>query len=173
MEKKIFHDFDLTAFWKDSDYARKRYISEPLTDDLIAGIEQELGYKLPASYIELMHSQNGGIPVHNGFRTTEVTTWGGKHIEIAGILGLGRTKAYSVCGHSGSKFMIDDWGYPALGVYICTSPSAGHDMVLLDYSQCGKDGEPQVVHVDQESDYKVTFVAKDFETFVRGLTTLD
>jgi hypothetical protein len=42
-------------------------------------------------------------------------------------------------------------------------------MILLDYSKCGKDDEPEVVHVDQENDYKKTFLAKDFETFIKGL----
>lgn len=65
--------------------------------------------------------------------------------------------------------MIDEWGYPNTGVFICNCPSAGHDMIMLDYSKCGNDGEPEVVHVDQEWDYKKTFLAKDFETFIRGL----
>lgn len=80
-----------------------------------------------------------------------------------------KKQKYSVCGELGSQFMIDEWGYPADGIYICDCPSAGHDMILLDYSECGKNGEPQVVHVDQESDFKKTFLAKDFETFIRGL----
>jgi hypothetical protein len=64
-------------------------------------------------------------------------------------------------------------GYPAIGIYICDCPSAGHDMVLLDYSNCGKDGEPEVVHIDQEDDYKKIFLAKDFETFIKGLKDED
>jgi hypothetical protein len=40
---------------------------------------------------------------------------------------------------------------------------------MFDYSNCDKDEEPEVVHIDQESDYKKTFLAKDFETFIRGL----
>src|SRR5262249_26067346 len=35
--------------------------------------------------------------------------------------------------------------------------------------KCGPEGEPEVVHVDQESDYRITFLAKSFEAFVRGL----
>ena len=65
--------------------------------------------------------------------------------------------------------MIDEWGYPEIGVYICDCPSAGHDMIALDYRKCGKNGEPEVVHVDQESDYKITFLAVNFEQFIMSL----
>jgi hypothetical protein len=44
---------------------------------------------------------------------------------------------------------------------------------MLDYSTCGQNGEPEVLHVDQEWDYKKTFLAKDFETFIRGLVSSD
>lgn len=67
--------------------------------------------------------------------------------------------------------MIDEWGYPAIGVYFGDCPSAGHDMICLDYRKCGPDGKPEVVHVDQEWDYKITYLAKDFEAFIRGLTS--
>jgi formylmethanofuran dehydrogenase subunit B len=46
-------------------------------------------------------------------------------------------------------------------------------MIMLDYSKCGNDGEPEVVHVDQEDDYEITFLAKDFESFVKGLVNED
>ena len=42
-------------------------------------------------------------------------------------------------------------------------------MLCLDYRTCGKAGEPSVVHVDQEWDYKITLVAPTFEAFMRGL----
>jgi len=42
-------------------------------------------------------------------------------------------------------------------------------MLCLDYRDCGPLGEPIVVHVDQESDYEITFVATSFEAFVRAL----
>ena len=59
-----FEGFDFTGFWDDCDYALKAYVCDPPTDQLIAEIEQELGYKLPASYIWLMKQHNGGIPVY-------------------------------------------------------------------------------------------------------------
>ncbi|WP_376698704.1 SMI1/KNR4 family protein [Listeria immobilis] len=52
---------------------------------------------------------------------------------------------------------------------IADCPSAGHDMVFLDYRKCGKQGEPEVVHIDQEAGYKITWLAKDFESFIDGL----
>jgi len=169
----IFKDFDLSNFWDDSEYALREHVDQTPSDDLIASIEQELGFKLPASYIELMRLHNGGIPKNTCFPTSDSTSWADDHIAITAIMSIGREKTYSLCGELGSQFMIDDWGYPATGVYICDCPSAGHDMVMLDYSKCGKDGEPEVVHVDQESDYKKTFLAKDFETFIRGLVSED
>ena len=143
-----FEDFDLTDFWKQSEYATKNYVSEPPTNELIQSVEQELGYKLPASYIELMKNQNGGIPKNTAFPTAERTSWAEDHAAVSGILGIGRDKIYSLCGELGSQFMIDEWGYPEIGVYFGDCPSAGHDMICLDYRKNGKDGEPQVVHVD-------------------------
>ena len=49
-----FEGFDLTSFWDDSMYALKEYVSEVPSDELITSVENELGYKLPASYIWLM-----------------------------------------------------------------------------------------------------------------------
>ena len=65
--------------------------------------------------------------------------------------------------------MIEEWGYPDIGIAICDCPSAGHDMVFLDYRECGPHGEPGVVHIDQEDDYLITPLADTFEEFVRGL----
>jgi hypothetical protein len=169
MANAIFAGFDLANFWDDSDYALKQYVEEPPSNELIASVEQELGYKLPAAYIELMQRHNGGTPVNTCFPTAKPTSWADDHVAITGIYGIGRTKTYSLCGELGSQFMLDEWGYPPIGICICDCPSAGHDMVMLDYSACGAQGEPTVVHVDQEDDYAITFLAKDFESFVRGL----
>jgi len=68
--------------------------------------------------------------------------------------------------------MIDGWGYPPVGIAICDCPSAGHDAIFLDYRKCGtqmENGEPKVVHIDQELDYEITIIADNFESFIRGL----
>ena len=164
-----FEGFDLTNFWDDSMYALKEYVSDPPSDELIASVEEELGYKLPAAYIWLMKQHNGGIPVNTCYPCDEPTCWAEDHVAITGIFGIGREKSCSLCGELGSQFMIDEWEYPAIGVAICDCPSAGHDMIFLDYRVCGPQGEPAVVHVDQENDYKITHLADSFEEFIRGL----
>ena len=164
-----FEGFDLTNFWDDNWYALKEYVSDPPSDELIASVEEELGYKLPAAYIWLMKQHNGGIPVNTCYPCDEPTCWSDDHVAITGIFGIGREKNCSLCGELGSQFMIDEWEYPAIGVAICDCPSAGHDMIFLDYRACGPQGEPAVVHVDQENDYKITHLADSFEEFIRGL----
>ncbi len=164
-----FDDFDLTDFWEESDYAKKEYQDNPLTDDAIRKVENDLGYKLPASYMALMRTRNGGIPKNTAHPMKERTSWSDSHVSINGIMGIGYRATYSICGELGSSFMIDEWEYPDDGVYVCTTPTGGHNLVLLDYSKCGKNGEPEVVFVDQEFDYKKTLIANNFETFIRGL----
>lgn len=164
-----FEGFDLTNFWDDNWYALKEYVSDPPSDELIASVEEELGYKLPAAYIWLMKQHNGGIPVNTCYPCDEPTCWSDDHVAITGIFGIGREKSCSLCGELGSQFMIAEWEYPAIGVAICDCPSAGHDMIFLDYRACGPQGEPAVVHVDQENDYKITHLADSFEEFIRGL----
>ena len=59
---KVFENFDWNSFWEESDYALKEYVGKKPTDKEIEDIENELGYKLPGSYIELIKRCNGGIP---------------------------------------------------------------------------------------------------------------
>jgi hypothetical protein len=163
-------DFDANAFWQDSDHAQQAYIEAPPSEELIRSVEAELGYQLPAFYVALMRQRNGGMPRNTCFPTTEATSWADDHIAITAICGIGRTKSVSLGGEQGSQFMLDEWGYPAIGVVVCDCPSAGHDVVMLDYRACGPQGEPAVVHVDQEDDYRITPLAPTFEAFARGLT---
>ncbi|TBU85603.1 SMI1/KNR4 family protein [Phytopseudomonas dryadis] len=162
-------DIDLQAFWDDSDYARKNITDAAPGDTLIAELEAELGYRLPPSYVTFMRRHNGGTPHKCCFPTETPTSWADDHVAITSFPSIGRDKIYSLGGQLGSRFMVQEWGYPDIGVYICDCPSAGHDMVALDYRHCGPQGEPRVVHVDQEDDYRITFLARDFESFVRGL----
>ena len=164
-----FAGFDLSGFWLDSEYYAHEYTDDPLTQQKIDLVEKDLGYQLPRSYVALMKIRNGGAPVRRCHRTSTPTSWSRDHVAITAFLSIGADKPWSLCGALGSRFMIGEWGYPPSGIYFADCPSAGHDMLCLDYSLCGPAGEPRVVHVDQELDYSITPVADSFESFVRGL----
>jgi hypothetical protein len=173
MPQKPLQGFDVASFWEDSDYARKEYVDDPLTPEKVTAVQKALKYRLPAAYVALCRMQNGGLPRRTCHRTSEPTSWAKDHVALSGIYSIGDAKPNSLCGSFGSQFWIDIWGYPPIGVYFADCPSAGHDMFCLDYRQCGPQGEPAVVHLDQECDYKITFVAQNFEAFIRGLQDED
>lgn len=169
---KYFTEADLKDLWNDSLYAQDNYVGEYPTDELIKKVEADIGgYKLPESYIELMRIQNGGdlnrcfVILGDDSEFADGMSW------VSGIFGIGFDKRYSLCGDLGSNFMKEEWGYPDIGVCFADTPSAGHEMYMFDYRECGKDGIPKVVHVDQEGDYCITPIAETFEEFIKSLVT--
>lgn len=168
-----FIDIDLNEFWDEGDYSKSNYTESAPDDELIAQVEAELGYRLPDSYIELARMRNGGCVERSCYPMSQPTCWAEDHIAITGIYAVGYRSTYSLCGEYGSNFMIDEWSYPKIGIAIADTPSGGHELIMLDYRKCGSQGEPSVVHVDQEADYAITEVAPDFATFIRGLVNED
>ena len=163
----VLEGFDVDGFWVESTEAEEEYTDEPPTAEVVAEVERVLGYKLPAAYIELMASRNGGVPNKRVCPVRQMPRSG--RPSICGIYSIGSKRPNSLCGEFGSRFWCDEWGYPALGVYFADCPSGGHDMICLDYRECGPTGEPRVVHVDQDLDYEISLLANDFEAFIRGL----
>jgi hypothetical protein len=141
-------------------------LEAPLTDQTLQSVQSELGHRLPATYVDLARHHNGGPLARTAHPAPSRTTWSENHIAVTTLAAIGRTTSFSLCGEYGSAFWVAEWGYPDIGVYIADCPSAGHDMIALDYRSAG---EPAVVHVDQEWDYRITVLAPDFETFVAGL----
>lgn len=162
--KKPVVAIDTTNFWDDSEYAFSEYISESPTDALIASVEEELVFKLPKYYVEMMKLHNGGIPHNNRYPIPGAEEF----IAISGILGIGRDKNKSLCGASGSRTVIENGRYPEVGVVICDCPSE-NEVIMLDYREFGNDGEPEVIHVDRDNKYKITRLADNFESFIGGL----
>ena len=168
--QQYFPEIDLSEFWDDDELALTEYVDDAPDDLLIASIETELGYKLPDSYIALMKEHNGGVPYATCFALpAEEDADEQEYIEITGFLSIGRKKMNSLCGAAGNKLFKEAWHYPDYGVYICDCPSAGFDLILLDYRYCGPEGEPSVTYVNME-DNSVIPLAPDFPTFLQNLT---
>lgn len=157
---KPFENFDWKSFWGNSGGYTDDYTGKAPTDQEILDIEKETGYKLPESYIELIKHQNGGVTANSIVTTDNLC------VHLVGIYGIDKDKECSVCGDCGTEFWLEEWGYPAIGLVIADTISGGHDMVFLDYSECGPEGEPMVTLVDQEDDYSQEILADNFEEFI-------
>ncbi|APO43035.1 cell wall assembly protein [Paenibacillus xylanexedens] len=156
------------GFWNDSAEAVDKYVLAPPTDEQVESMEEQLVFKLPTSYVNMMKLHNGGVPHYRHFPVKQAEAAKKVRVEVAGILGIGREKAHSLGGEAGSRFIIEQGGYPEIGVVICECPSDS-EVVMLDYRESGNAGEPEVVHVDKKESYKITWLAPNFETFIQGL----
>jgi len=159
-----------SSFWTDP-FTESDYFTGPaLTDEMIATDSKELGYRLPASYIRLIKIKNGGTLKRSCFPTSVPTSWANDHVALSGIRGIGGT--WGLTSETlGNRVMIEGWGYPDVGIVVGECPSAGHDVIMLDYRECGPQGEPRVIHVETETsdEPEVLVLAPDFETFLLGL----
>ncbi|WP_336763210.1 SMI1/KNR4 family protein [Paenibacillus sp. USHLN196] len=156
------------GFWNDSAEAADQYVLAPPTDGQVESVEEQLVFKLPTSYINMMKIHNGGVPHYRYYPVSQAEAAKKIRVEVAGILGIGREKAHSLGGEAGSRYIIEKGGYPEIGVVLCECPSES-EVVMLDYRESGNAGEPEVVHVDKKESYKITWLAPNFETFIQGL----
>ncbi|WP_425455010.1 SMI1/KNR4 family protein [Actinocorallia herbida] len=138
---------------------------------MVRRAQEELGVTLPRAYVDLLVQRNGGVPRRRCCPTQFSTSWSDDHFEICGIFGIGGPWGIDGSSGGGSSYRIAEWGYPEIGVVICDTPSAGHDTVMLDYSQCGPEGEPAVAYVDE--DRIPRRVAESFEEFLNLLVNCE
>ena len=98
MLKKYFPELDMTQFWDDDELALAEYVDEKPSDTLIASIENELGYKLPDSYIAMMKQHNGGVPYATCYVLPEGADDEADYIEITGFLASAAKKKIPCAG---------------------------------------------------------------------------
>ena len=143
------------------------YTGPPLDGDMLRRAEEALGVRLPRGYVDVLSHRNGGSLRRRCYPTTFPTSWAADHIGVQALLGLGGERGTDKM----SAYLISEWGYPEIGVVLCDLPSGGHDTVMLDYSECGPDGEPSVVYVDE--DRIPRRIANTFDDFISGLVSCE
>ena len=154
--------------WDDFFAKPDHYTGPPLTDAMIAPVEAALGYRLPSTYLQLLRVQNGGSPKRQ-CHPTGGTNWSDNHVRVTAICGIGGRWGID-SEQYGSRHMIEQAGFPEVGILVGWTPTAGHDGIFLDYRECGPDGEPRVTHLDAEGgESESQILAPDFETFLKGL----
>lgn len=152
--------------WSDFFDASTHYTGPPLTDVMVTSAERALGYTFPASYLRLLRVKNGGCPRRQCYPTGG-THWAENHVRLVVLFGIGGSWGID-SDEFGTRHMIEQAGLPEIGIVVGMTPTAGHDAIMLDYSVCGAQGEPRVVHVDPEDNLSAV-LAPDLETFLRGL----
>ncbi|MER6997743.1 SMI1/KNR4 family protein [Streptomyces sp. NPDC000410] len=150
------------TFWDEGLYG----VQSPLTDAVVQDAERRLGVRLPASLLEILRVQNGGLvaDLWNAFPTDVPTSWSENHVPLDDMMGIGR--------HDGqlslldSPYLVEEWGLPSPLVLLSGD---GHCWIALDYRACGEHGEPTVTWFDRDRDAEIPLAA-DFRTFVERLT---
>ena len=164
-------DMDFSDFWHDIKESERRYECTKPDMRLIRSVEEELGFKLPESFIELMKMHNGGMLNRCWYPIRFPAETYCDYIQITHFLGIGREAPYSLCGRFGSAFLLEGRdGLTGAGVAFanCISPSRG--LLLLDYRNSKEGGEPCVTFVNSQTGEE-SVVATNFEIFIRSLKT--
>jgi hypothetical protein len=119
----------------------------------------------------MLYKRNGGTPKRRCFPTRFSTSWATDHFEISGVKGIAGDWGIDSTSDAGSAYLINEWGYPDIGVVICDMPSGGHDVVMLDYSGMRHECEPSVAYVD--GDRIPRRIADSFAEFIEQLIECD
>lgn len=139
----------------------------PLKPAMVRAAEKKLGYRLPSVYVELLKVCNGGALKRSVFPTKKCPRWAEDHVAFEQVMGIGGD--WGIESATGSAHLIAEWEYPDVGVVIS---SDGHTAFMLDYSECGPEGEPRVIWVDTETgtgEPDVVVLATDLGTFLAKL----
>lgn len=159
---------DMSSFFEGApdDPTDLAILCPPLTEEAVRSAEERLGHRLPASYLALLRVRNGGYLARSRFPTKQATSWADDHVSFDQVMGVGGPEG--IDGDTGSRYLIEEWNYPDVGVVIS---SDGHTAFLLDYRKCGATGEPGVIWVDMEAGDKPSIVelAPSFESFLAQL----
>lgn len=164
--------YDVNQFWMSSSsssidihYLHAEYENPTLTSEMITSIEASVGYKLPAFYIRLCSIQNGGLPNRREYRLENVPY----KFSLRGIFGIGYAEG-GIAGEWGTKYLVESFDYPDIGIYFADSHTAGQDMFCFDYRDVS-DAESQ----GQEDDVESLFDSKEQQdpanTFNKGKGT--
>ncbi len=150
----------MTNFW-DCNY----YNNPSLTDEMIKQAENELGFKLPDTFIDLLKVQNGGYTKGFAFPMTIKTSWAINHVPLSELFGIVLDKeSDSFHDIMKSEYMTKEWGLPEKQVLLT---GHGHWWITLDYRQ----GDvPSIRWVDCEYGEDI-HIANSFDDFYNGLVS--
>jgi len=143
-------------------WGSNHYNHPPLTDEMLAQAEQQLGVALPMEYVELLRIQNGGYTEGFGYPMTG-TKWAEDHVPLFALGGIVTDPDHRTAQNIlQTEYMTNEWGLPEKQVLLV---GQGHWWITLDYREGEK---PSVTWIDVESDQDLQ-LAPSFAAFLAGL----
>ncbi|MCQ2736095.1 MAG: SMI1/KNR4 family protein [bacterium] len=148
----MFDNLDLSGLFETEKEYAEGYSFGRLTDEMIKRAEQNIGYRLPKAYIDLLKIKNGGV-IKN------------RDLWLRAIYGISPAEK----GWNSLELMfchwIWEWEYPNIGIPFGETQSAGHDMYFMDFRRLNGSGEPKISLVDIETE-EIRHIADSFEEFI-------
>jgi len=152
----------MTYFW-DENY----YNNPTLTDRMIKQAENQLGVKLPDTFLDLLKLQNGGYTKGFAFPMKTKTTWAKSHVPLSALFGIVLDiESDSAHNIMQSSYMTKEWGLPEKQVLLI---GHGPCWITLDYRQ---GVNPTIRWIDVECGEDI-HVANSFDDFYNGLVSAD
>lgn len=128
---------------------------ETFTEDDLKKVEEKLGVKLPASYVELMKVHNGGDLAYSMLQSGKLPDG---EVEIDTIYGIDLED-----GIGNSPYLVEEWEMEK-GLVVFSGD--GNYWLAFDYRD-EKAEEPAIVYFEDEKPKKI---AKNFKLFLKKLT---
>ncbi|MBC7756470.1 MAG: SMI1/KNR4 family protein [Bdellovibrio sp.] len=138
----------MNKIWQSPKYLP--YVQPTLTDAILADAEKQIGYKLPAEYIDLLMIQNGGYIRYTIKETV--------HSLIAGI-----GPYYPSITNLPDWSESEDWGLSFKLVGLIPFDGDGHWHLCFDYRN--QPVEPKITLIDIECD-REELIAKNFKEYL-------
>ncbi|MEV6924820.1 SMI1/KNR4 family protein [Dactylosporangium sp. NPDC051485] len=155
----------IARFWHADE---KHGMLPPLTQDMIAAAEGELGVTLPADLLRLLRVQNGGLVAEAWDASpAEANFYAEDHVPFDHLAGIGPSHNAGAVTLLDTPYLVQEWDLPSPIVLLS---GQGHYWVALDYRACGPRGNPSVVWLDDEMEQELR-LAHDFRAFVEQLAS--
>lgn len=161
-----FEGFDFSDFWLEDAIDDPVYDCGDYTEEKRMYTEQCLQCVIPKDYLYVLQMKNGGIPAYNFYPMEHLET---KGIELTAFLGVGDLD-HSLSGTYGSRYAIENMGYPDIGIYFAETNMEG--LFVIPYISTS-DNNGMVCYVDQQNDFAIYPLAESLSTFLSTLIKME
>lgn len=156
---ELFDELDLKAFWDPKGPFAKEYTGGSFTADDVHEIEKKLGCHLPNSYLALMMTQNGGVPLHRAVPYEPDDEDYPEFLEIQGF--------YPLQSLVEAQPQARSW-YPQNGLRFASAAQNAEDGFFFDFDTLDKFGEPAIVYASLALKESLP-IADNLDEFIGGL----